>query len=90
MYKTLTFEMSNRLVEYYVSACFPIYGILLSRVGPEFAEQNTPLQSLHNWHNPAQFPFCASRCQQAAVITEVKKSQIGGHIGLLTSEVYGT
>ena len=77
-------------MEYYVSACCAIYGILSSRVRPVFAEQKTPLQSLRNWHNPAQFPFCASRCQQAAVITEVKKSQIGGHIGLLTSEVYGT
>ena len=31
------------------------------------------MESLRNWHNSAQFPFCASWCQQAAVITEVKK-----------------
>ena len=72
-------RVANRLVGYYVSACCAIYGILWSQVGPVFAEQNTPLHFLHNWHNPAQFPFCASWCQQAAVATEVKRSQVGGH-----------
>ena len=40
------------------------------------------MYSLPNWRHPAQFPFCASLCRQVAVITEVKRSQGGGHSGL--------
>ena len=72
------------LVEYYVSACCAIYKILSILVGPVFAEQNTPLHFLPNRRDPAQFPFCASLCRQVAVITKVKRSQAGGHSGLLT------
>ena len=36
-------DRTNRLAEYYVSACCAIYVILLSLVGPVFAEQNTSI-----------------------------------------------